>query len=134
VRILGRVSFTSKPKPAKAEPVIDWSEIESRLQEISAPARASADLSDLPIEPSATLAHDPAVPDDPPAASDLPETRDQPMNNSDPLDVLSCRQPFHPDDPEERFVSLRGDTTSYHLPVLLYCKVRMRGTTEALSE
>jgi hypothetical protein len=103
VRILGRVSFTSKPKLAKAEPVIDWSEIESRLQEISAPARTSADLSDFPIEPSATLAHDPAVADDPPAASDLPETRDQPMNNSDdPLDVVSCWQPFHP------------DTKSYH--------------------
>jgi hypothetical protein len=95
---LGRISFTSKFKPAKAEPVIDWFEIESRLQEISAPARASADLSDLPIEPSATLAHDPAVADDPPAASDLPETRDQPTNNSDgPLDVVSCWQPFHPD-------------------------------------
>jgi hypothetical protein len=95
---LGRISFTSKPKPAKAEPVIDWSEIESRLQEISAPARASADLSDLPNEPSATLAHDPAVADDPPAASDLPKTCDQPMNNSDdPLDVVSCWQPFHPD-------------------------------------
>jgi hypothetical protein len=100
---LGRISFTSKPKPTKAEPVIDWSEIESRLQEISAPVRASADLSDLPIEPSPTLAHDPAVADDPPAASDLLETQDQPMNNSDdPLDVQSCWQPFHP------------DTTSYH--------------------
>jgi len=72
---LGRISFTSKLKPAKAEPVIDWFEIESRLQEISVPARASADLSNLAIEPSATLAHDPAVADD-------PEIRDQPMNNS----------------------------------------------------
>ena len=52
---------------------------------------------------AATLAHDPAVADDPPAASDLPETRDQPMNNSDdPIDVVSCWQPFHP------------DTKSYH--------------------
>jgi hypothetical protein len=69
---LGRISFTSKPKPAKAEPVIDWSEIETRLQEISAPARAFADLSDLPIEPSATLAHRP-LPMISTSGGDLPE-------------------------------------------------------------
>jgi hypothetical protein len=116
--------------PPKAEPVIDWSEIELRLQEISAPARAPADLSDLLIELSATLRPLPMIHQ----RQVIYQTRDQPMNNSDPIDVLSCRQPFHPDDPEERFVSLRGDTTSYHLPILRRCKVRMLGTTEALSE
>jgi hypothetical protein len=112
---LGRVSFTSKPKPAKAEPVIDWSEIESRLQEISAPARASADLSDLPIEPSATLAHDPAVADDPPAASDLPETRDQPMNNS-AIRSTRCLAGSHPIQTQNVFIT-----------ILRHCKPGTRG-------
>jgi hypothetical protein len=86
VNILGRVLFT-----AKSEPAIDWSEIEFRFQEISAPARSS----DLPVEPSATLAHDPAFADEPPVTSDppitnhLPITSDSPvMNSGDPLSQL----------------------------------------------
>ena len=47
---MGRVLFTPK-----SEPAVDWSEIESRLQEISAPSN----FSHLPSEPSATLANDP---------------------------------------------------------------------------
>src|SRR5207245_1028356 len=82
---LGRVLFAAKAEPAKAEPAINWSEIEAR-QEISAPAPAGdrpAEAS-LPVEPSATLAHDPAVANDPPAANDRPVT-----NPGDPLDILS---------------------------------------------
>ena len=47
---MGRVLFA-----AKAEPVIDWSEIESRFQEISAPVRPS----DFPAQPSMPITHDP---------------------------------------------------------------------------
>ncbi len=32
------------------------------------------------------------------------------------------------------YLSLRGDTTSYHVPILRDCKPRTRGTREALSE
>ena len=46
---MGSVLFT-----AKSEPAIDWSEIESRLQEISAGSRPSD-----AVEPLATLANDP---------------------------------------------------------------------------
>jgi hypothetical protein len=67
---LGRVVFTKK-----AEPTVDWSEVESRLQDISTPSSQSFDL---PIEPSVTLANDP------PAASDEAVTA-----SSDPLDMLS---------------------------------------------
>ena len=78
---MGRVLFTSK-----AEPAIDWSEIESRLLEISTPARPRYLMVEkaLPVEPSATLAHDPAF------ADELPVTTDLSMSNpGDPLDVLS---------------------------------------------
>jgi hypothetical protein len=64
---VGRVVFTWK-----AEPAVDWSEIESRLREISTPSFQS---SDLPVEPSATLANDPPAPNRPrvTATSDRPE-------------------------------------------------------------
>lgn len=82
---MGRVLFTAKAEPAKAEPAINWSEIESRLQEISAPIRSS-DLRvepSLPLEPSASLAHDPALADEPPA------TRSPPVSNpGDPVEIL----------------------------------------------
>jgi hypothetical protein len=87
VSILGRVLFNSK-----SEPAVDWSEIESRLQEISTPAR----LPDLPVEPSTTLANDPAVADDQPVTSEPPITNHPPitsdfpvMNSGDPLAMLS---------------------------------------------
>ena len=47
---MGRVVFTPK-----AEPAIDWSEIESRLQDISS--------SDIPLARSAALANDPILND-----------------------------------------------------------------------
>jgi hypothetical protein len=88
VSILGRILFA-----AKSEPAIDRSEIESRLQEISTPVR----LSDLPVEPSATLAHDPAVADDPlvnsePSITNHPHppiTSSPVMNPGEPLEMLS---------------------------------------------
>jgi hypothetical protein len=80
---LGRVLFTAKAA-ANAGPTINWSEIESRLQEIAAGPRPSDLPPDLPIEPSVTLANDP------PAATDWPVTRDQPViNPGDPLEMLS---------------------------------------------
>jgi hypothetical protein len=66
---LGRVLFTPR-----SEPAIDWSEIESRLQEIS----TGAPSLDLPIEPSATIANDPSASVDPPEIAP-----------GDPLDMLS---------------------------------------------
>ena len=66
---MGRIRFTPR-----SEPVIDWSEIESRLQEISAGARPT----DLPVDPSVTLANglatanDRTLINDPPVTSDLP--------------------------------------------------------------
>src|SRR5437016_4452606 len=53
---VGRVLFTSKSLPAAG-----WFEIESRLQEISSSSRPS----DIPIEPSVTLATDSPVTADP---------------------------------------------------------------------
>ena len=70
---MGRVLFSPK-----SEPAVDWSEIESRLQEIS------TGPSDLPVEPSATLAHDLALANDPPVTGDRPV-----INPGDPLDMLS---------------------------------------------
>jgi hypothetical protein len=66
---VGRVLFTPK-----SEPAVDWSEIESRLQDIS----TGAPSPDLPIEPSATLANDPSASVDPPEIAP-----------GDPLDMLS---------------------------------------------
>jgi hypothetical protein len=66
---MGRVIFSPK-----AEPAVDWCEIESRLRDISTGGRSP----DLPIEPSATLANDP------PASVDPPE-----IAPGDPLDILS---------------------------------------------
>jgi hypothetical protein len=85
VNILGRVLFTAKAEPAKAGPSIDWSEIESRIQEISAGAKPAGDEpSDLAPEASATLANDP------PPANDPPATVDQPVSvGDDPLDMPS---------------------------------------------
>jgi hypothetical protein len=80
---LGRVLFTAKAT-SDPGPAINWSEIESRLQEIAAGPRASDLPPDLPIEPSATLANDP------PAGNDLPVASDQPViNPGDPLEMLS---------------------------------------------
>ena len=72
---MGRVLFTAKAEPAKAGPAIDWSEIESRLQEISAGAKPAGDEpSDLAPEASATLANDPSLANDPPPANDRAAT------------------------------------------------------------
>jgi hypothetical protein len=69
-RALGRVVFTPK-----AEPTVDWSEFESRLQDISTPSPQS---SDLRVEPSVTLANDP-----------VPLNDEAVTASSDPLDILS---------------------------------------------
>jgi hypothetical protein len=84
-------------EPAKAGPAIDWSEIESRLPEISAGAKQAGDEPlDLAPEASATLANDPSLATDLPPANDLPPrneppaTVDQPVSvGDDPLDRLS---------------------------------------------
>ena len=82
---MGRVLFAAMLEPAKAGPAIDWSEIESRLPEVSAGAKQTGDEPlDLAPEASATLANDLSFANDPPA------TVDQPMNvDNDPLDRLS---------------------------------------------
>jgi hypothetical protein len=83
---LGRVLFPAKAEATKAEPKLNWSEIESRLQEISAPSPASVSAAEpsLPLEPSATLAHDPDFSDEPPVR------REQPVSlPGDPLDMLA---------------------------------------------
>jgi hypothetical protein len=86
---LGRVLFAAMVEPAKAGPAIDWSEIESRLPEISAGAKQAGDEPlDLAPEASATLANDPLT--DPPPPNDPPATVDQPVSVGDhPLDRLS---------------------------------------------
>jgi hypothetical protein len=85
VNILGRVLFTAKAELAKAEPAIDWFEIESRLQEISAGAKPAGDEpSDPAPEASATVANDPPPANDPQATVDQPVT----VGNA-PLDMLS---------------------------------------------
>ena len=89
---MGHVLFS-----AKSEPAIDWSEIEYRLQEISAPAGSS----DLPVEPSATLANDPAVADDPPVTSEPPITNHAPITRDSPV--------IHPTDPLAEMLSLLGE-------------------------
>jgi hypothetical protein len=78
-------------EPAKAGPPIDWSEIESRLTEISAGAKQTGDEPlDLAPQASATLANDPSLATDPPSPNDLPATVDQPLSvGDDPLDKLS---------------------------------------------
>jgi hypothetical protein len=98
---VGRVLFTPKVEPTKAEPAIDWSEVESRLQEISAPAHLSPDTA---IEHSVTLANDPPAlnqPEEidnqpaaiePPAtlANDPPAAIDRPVPAPrDPFEMLS---------------------------------------------
>jgi hypothetical protein len=52
---LGRVLFAAKAELTKVEPAINWSEIESRLQEISPPARAP----DISADPAVPIASDP---------------------------------------------------------------------------
>jgi hypothetical protein len=65
VRILSRVLFAAKAEPAKAGPRINWFEIESRLQEISAQVRPSNISVDRPVasasNPLATAPSDDAV-------------------------------------------------------------------------
>ena len=63
---MGRVIFSAKNEPQKAEPTTDWSRIESRLKEISSPP-PSIDLSHDPSvagESSVTLARDPVFIDE----------------------------------------------------------------------
>lgn len=67
---MGRILFTAKAEPAKAEPAIDWSEIELRLPKI--PAGAA-----LAPEASATPANDPSLANNPPPANDPPATLGQ---------------------------------------------------------
>jgi len=95
---LGRVLFSAKGEPAKAEPSINWSEIESRLQEISAPASTSAKAAVAPVEnscvenPAAAEASFPVqtLANHPPLANDPFATGDQPVTTpADPLDLLS---------------------------------------------
>jgi hypothetical protein len=75
---LGRVLFAAMVEPAKAGPAIDWSEIESRLPEISAGAKQTGDEPlDLAPEASATLANDPSLANDPPPPNDPPAMVDQ---------------------------------------------------------
>ena len=88
---MGHVLFTAKAEPAKAEPAIDWSEIESRLQEISAGAKPAGDEPlDLAPEASATLATTRRSPNDPHQPGDPPTG---PVNSvsggNDSLDTLS---------------------------------------------
>jgi hypothetical protein len=100
---VGRVLFTPKVEPtkagpAKAKPAIDWSEVESRLQEISAPAHLSPDAA---IEHSVTLANDPPALNLPeeienqlatiePLANDPPAAIDRPVPPPrDPFEMLS---------------------------------------------
>jgi hypothetical protein len=91
VNILGRVLFAAMVEPAEAGPAVDWSEIESRLPEVSAGAKQADDEPlDLAPEASATLANDPSLANDPPPANDPPATVDQPVSvGDDPLDRLS---------------------------------------------
>jgi hypothetical protein len=89
VNILGRVLFTAKAEPANAGPAIDWSEIESRLQEISAGAKPAGDEPlDLTPEASATLANDPSQANDPPASERSSGNVDQPVIGDDMLSLL----------------------------------------------
>ncbi|MDH2357336.1 hypothetical protein QCM80_43290 [Bradyrhizobium sp. SSUT112] len=67
----------------KSEPAVDWSVIEMRFQDISAPARSLDLAAELQIEPSATVASDPDL------AHDLPQTNDRPVSKlGDPLSML----------------------------------------------
>jgi hypothetical protein len=80
---LGRIRF-----PPRSEPAIDWSEIESRLQEISAGTRPT----DLAVDPSVTLANDLATANDPPLTNDLSVTSDPPViSPTDPLAEMLSR-------------------------------------------
>ncbi len=78
---MGRIRFTPR-----SEPAIDWSEIESRLQEISAGARPT----DVAVEPSVALANDLATANDPVLTNDLSVTVDPP-GPTDPLEDMLSR-------------------------------------------
>jgi len=95
VRILGRVFFTAKANPSKTGLAANWSEIEARLQEISAPTRAS----DLPVEPALPVAPSSTLANDPAFFDESPVTTDRPVSiPSDPLEMLAS--------PSEASVSL----------------------------
>ena len=96
MNILGRVLFAAMVEPAKAGRAIDWSEIETRLPEISAGAKQAGDEPlDLAPEASATLANDPSLANDPPPANDPPAIVDQQVSvGDDPLDRLSLLVPI----------------------------------------
>jgi hypothetical protein len=86
---LGRVVFTGK-----AEPGIDWLEIESRLQDISNSSQSSCDV---PIEPAVTLANDPPalIGEQPAAATEPSPSPDTPATaKRDPFDMLSLPAAF----------------------------------------
>ena len=88
---MGRVVFTGK-----AEPGIDWLEIESRLQDISNSSQSSCDV---PIEPAVTLANDPpALIGEQPAAAAAPKPSPSPDTPAtakrDPFDMLSLPAAF----------------------------------------
>ena len=63
----------------KAEPAIDWFEIESRLRELAKPSSSSS--SELASAPHVTLGHDPH---DPLALFDQFRKRDQLTSNKEP--------------------------------------------------
>ena len=71
---MGGVAFTGK-----SEPAYDWSELESRSQDVSKPCASS----NLPVEPSASLANDPPAIDASPRAA--PEA-----DRSDLLSLLAA--------------------------------------------
>jgi len=101
-------------EPAKAGPAMDWSEIESRLPEISAGAKQAGDEPlDLAPEASATLANDPSLASDPPPANDSPATVDQPVSvGDDPLDRLSLLVTIPSNRSCKPFASLQGSIMS----------------------
>ena len=76
----------------KAEPAIDWSEIESRLQDISNPSQSLSELSasDVPIGSSLAPAKDPPELIDRPGSSEpLTDVEVAMIAERDPLDMLS---------------------------------------------
>lgn len=79
----------------KAEPAIDGSDIEARLQGISKSPQCSSSelsLSDVPIGPSATLANASSASMDGPASNDFFTDLDVAMTDErDPLEMLALR-------------------------------------------
>ncbi|WP_426442477.1 hypothetical protein [Bradyrhizobium genosp. P] len=78
---MGRVVFSPK-----AEPALDWSQIEARLLDL---ANSCAQSADLPIELSVTLANDPPAPDELPANTENTNHSAATNARSDPFDMPS---------------------------------------------